>query len=546
MEIHELNTFSGTLGSSDFFATDNGNDTSKVSAEAMFAPLNARIDNIIAGPAPSAEEIVDARRGADGVTYPSLGDAIRDQVSDLKSASITEAEAVAVSASNYASLGLTNLLSFKYNSMYAIHFDITEEMISGLPEYGGYMNLIRYSPLGDNKYCKFVATVAPTSGDKISGEYICFGTSSSTVTPWFKTERTEIYSKDVLYDETIRINNIASFDNVGKYIDTNGVLQNHAEFNTSKMYAVDNRMKEIVVSHSSSISSGYNVAFYSDESFSSTTFISGVTFSDLISTDTTIQIPNNAKYVAFCGRITVSFVAVITYQDLKNVIESLEVKPHKGEKISFLGDSITTFSGFIPVGNNTFYPKNFMPNVNDCWWRKLILETGMELLINNSFSGSTMSGSQASSGLSRSTNLDDGVSLPDHVIVFMGVNDFASNVPVGECGLNQATYSVNNYSDAYYTALSNIRSTYPNAKLYICTVMQYGTSFPIINSNGTNIIEYNDAIQKLSDLFGAGLIDFTKCGITMFNRSTTLGDGLHPNVTGHNLMFKEALKQFVI
>ena len=85
MEIHELNTFSGTLGSSDFFATDNGNDTSKVSAEAMFAPLNARIDNIIAGPAPSAEEIVDARRGADGVTYPSLGDAIRDQVSDLKS-----------------------------------------------------------------------------------------------------------------------------------------------------------------------------------------------------------------------------------------------------------------------------------------------------------------------------------------------------------------------------------------------------------------------------------------------------------------------------
>lgn len=85
MEIHELNTFSGTLGSSDFFATDNGNDTSKVSAEAMFAPLNARIDNIIAGPAPSAEEIVDARRGADGATYTSLGDAIRTQVTDLKS-----------------------------------------------------------------------------------------------------------------------------------------------------------------------------------------------------------------------------------------------------------------------------------------------------------------------------------------------------------------------------------------------------------------------------------------------------------------------------
>ena len=84
MEIHELNTFSGTLGSGDFFATDNGTDTSKVSAESLLAPLNTRIDNIIAGPAPSAEEIVDARLGIDGVTYNSLGNAIRGQVSDLR------------------------------------------------------------------------------------------------------------------------------------------------------------------------------------------------------------------------------------------------------------------------------------------------------------------------------------------------------------------------------------------------------------------------------------------------------------------------------
>lgn len=85
MQIHELNNFSGTPGASDYFATDNGTDTSKISAADLYAPLNARIDNIIAGPAPSAEEIVDARLGADGVTYSSLGDAIRGQVTDLKS-----------------------------------------------------------------------------------------------------------------------------------------------------------------------------------------------------------------------------------------------------------------------------------------------------------------------------------------------------------------------------------------------------------------------------------------------------------------------------
>ena len=48
--------------------------------------LDARIDNIIApGGAPSEAEIVDARLGADGVTYPTLGDAIRTQFTDVKS-----------------------------------------------------------------------------------------------------------------------------------------------------------------------------------------------------------------------------------------------------------------------------------------------------------------------------------------------------------------------------------------------------------------------------------------------------------------------------
>lgn len=85
MQIHELNNFTGTLGAGAYLAVDDGNDTGKLSTQQLLAATEARIDNIIAGPAPSAEEIVDARYGADGVTYPSLGDAIRDQVTDLKS-----------------------------------------------------------------------------------------------------------------------------------------------------------------------------------------------------------------------------------------------------------------------------------------------------------------------------------------------------------------------------------------------------------------------------------------------------------------------------
>ncbi len=100
MQIHELNNFTGELGSNAYIAIDDGDDTGKISAagflantdhkiEEVEADLNRRINNIIAGgDAPSEAEIIDARLGADGITYPSLGDAIRDQhltsLSDMK------------------------------------------------------------------------------------------------------------------------------------------------------------------------------------------------------------------------------------------------------------------------------------------------------------------------------------------------------------------------------------------------------------------------------------------------------------------------------
>lgn len=96
MQIHELNNYNGNLDSSAYLAVDNGSDTGKISTTEFLADtnaavsqldtvLNGRIDNIVAGgEAPSTSEIVDARLGADGVTYPSLGAAIRYQVTDLK------------------------------------------------------------------------------------------------------------------------------------------------------------------------------------------------------------------------------------------------------------------------------------------------------------------------------------------------------------------------------------------------------------------------------------------------------------------------------
>lgn len=95
MQIHELDNYNGELNSGAYVAVDNGSDTGKVSAVTFLQSvnnaitiletfLNGRIDNIIAGgTAPSTAEVTDARYGADGITYVSLGDAIRSQIERL-------------------------------------------------------------------------------------------------------------------------------------------------------------------------------------------------------------------------------------------------------------------------------------------------------------------------------------------------------------------------------------------------------------------------------------------------------------------------------
>ena len=66
-----------------------GNITSEAATRAtQDASLQSQINQLVApsGEAPSAAEVQNARIGSDGTTYPTLGDAIRTQNSDLKNA----------------------------------------------------------------------------------------------------------------------------------------------------------------------------------------------------------------------------------------------------------------------------------------------------------------------------------------------------------------------------------------------------------------------------------------------------------------------------
>lgn len=95
MQIHELDNFSGDVNSGAFLAVDNGTDTGKVTTNTLLqsatddiAAANARIDNLLSAVTVDSE-VIDGRVGENGVTYSTIGAAIRAQANELNSDSDT-------------------------------------------------------------------------------------------------------------------------------------------------------------------------------------------------------------------------------------------------------------------------------------------------------------------------------------------------------------------------------------------------------------------------------------------------------------------------
>lgn len=213
----------------------------------------------------------------------------------------------------------------------------------------------------------------------------------------------------------------------------------------------------------------------------------------------------------------------------------------KGKKISILGDSISTFSGYIPSGNATFYPRtgNDVTIVSDTWWMKVINAFGASLELNNSWSGSKVTGTESSSAVTRATNLGNN---PDIIIVWIGINDFNQEVGIGTWnGTTEMPTSRTTFREAYAIMLNTILTTYSSAKIYCCTLPDIernspNSNPPEINEAGVSLKTWNDAIKEVCDALCVEVIDLSKCGIHWHNLSINTSDNVHPNIKGHNII----------
>ena len=101
---------------------------------------------------------------------------------------------------------------------------------------------------------------------------------------------------------------------------------------------------------------------------------------------------------------------------------------------SVLGDSYSTFEGWNPAGQDIFYPGPAVDDVlkvEDTWWHRLAKEQDLRLLMNDSWSGSTVCRDvrepqpPGSSFLVRmkKTLSGEGTEKPDIILLFGGTND---------------------------------------------------------------------------------------------------------------------------
>lgn len=552
MQIHELNNFTGTLGSGAYLAVDDGNDTGKLSTQQLLSATEARIDNIIAGPAPSAEEIVDARLGADGVTYPSLGDAIRDQVSDLKSA-ISDMDVLSTSAykhayGNMSNNGTWNNLNSNFQHIVlpiksgdAIITSFRETVNIGfLKTYTAPVNgaSIDYSSatgftaklevgLSERQY------IAPSDANFIVIENIRYGTT----TPIYKVEING-------YDYAVALNkHIANIEKAiyGERIFTSwemGTINADTGADVSSTTRV--RTGNIDPKNGIKIKVGTDrklrcVEYYSDNT------ASGYAWS---AEDFVYYPKENVSYVRFFGGRTDD--ATLTDPAYESGFFKLYyIDSDENTPLWFaLGDSIT--QGFYSA--NGSLASSITPNS----WANIAAYKSKYLIKNYAVGGS---GYVHNGTVLDQLNARDHVdtidfSDADFVTLAYGVNDWKYEEPLGTMDDDVAVGGTIISNMRY--VIEKILSDNPLAKLFIITPIncsKYGTqannwgigySFP---NNGTLETIY-EAEKTVAEYYGIELIDLTHNSVVnRISAPSLLSDGVHPTLDCHKQMGAELSKK---
>ena len=225
---------------------------------------------------------------------------------------------------------------------------------------------------------------------------------------------------------------------------------------------------------------------------------------------------------------------------------------NKSYIVSILGDSISTFRGFVPeydgvnLAHRCRYPQdNLITDVNDTWWMKILFALDATLGVNDSWAGSTVSNTldgnerdfgvdAAMASVTRIKNLGAN-GEPDIIFFYGGTNDAGKMINKGVFYPQKAPTITNlesrkwgSFVDAYCEAICRLRYFYPNSKIVALT-----PSFSNGYYDNDRLSEFSDIIIEICNHYSVRCIDLRKSGITY----DMLPDGLHPNREGMECIY---------
>ena len=135
--------------------------------------------------------------------------------------------------------------------------------------------------------------------------------------------------------------------------------------------------------------------------------------------------------------------------------------------------------------------------------------------------------------------------LPDVIMIYMGMNDWANAVPLGLFQENNATDPTTMFYSAYTLMLNKLRNNYPNAVIYCCTLnatmMSQNPAFQFpFSFGGIRLDEYNDLIRQAAGSCQCLVLDLEK-----YHMPYDSIDGSHPNAEGMKTLAMLILRELL-
>ena len=187
----------------------------------------------------------------------------------------------------------------------------------------------------------------------------------------------------------------------------------------------------------------------------------------------------------------------------------------RNRKFSVFGDSVSTLQGYQPERYAVEYEGSFaeescVKTISDTWWGMAIRELGGELLVNDSYSGCTVTSwredEMAFPSAASRERIEAlcGAGVPDVLMIYLGTNDWGRCRKIG----TGAEPWWRTFSGSYCHMLCDLRRRLPDTEIW-CLNLTYSQAMAYHFYRGPlqKMEEYNRAIAEAAAKYGAKPVD---------------------------------------